>query len=327
MLSDSTGLPVELTRLAHGTRPKIVDVLDGLLKPGSLFPVGSVAELWRTASEYGGPTFDRAAALAARVDRLGYAFVVGYAAATAALGKMAGAPRTSRLSFSATEEGGAHPRAIQTTIGKREGGLTLHGRKTWCTLGKEATHVLVIASEGERDGRPSLRAACIPTDRAGVTLSLMAETPFCPEITHTDLVLDGVRVEPAELLSGDAYERVLKPFRTIEDLHVHGALLAFLIGTALRADLDREWVERAAAALVAVRALVDTSPASPVTHVALAGVIRTSEQLLADLEPALERVGEAWRERFTRDRPLLGIATRARSARRERAWQTLGGVG
>ena len=40
----------------------------------------------------------------------------------------------------------------------------------------------------------------------------------------------------ADLLPGDGYDIYLKPFRTIEDIHVHAALIGYLVGVARRLE-------------------------------------------------------------------------------------------
>ena len=49
------------------------------------------------------------------------------------------------------------------------------------------------------------------------------------EIPHAEVGLDRVRVEASAVLPGDGYADYVKPFRTIEDAHVHCALLGYLV--------------------------------------------------------------------------------------------------
>src|SRR5437588_11886352 len=87
-------------------------------------------------------TVDRAAAGGFVADRIGYAFLAGYRAALARLD-----PTLSRASLCATEEGGAHPRAIKTRLApQRDGAFVLDGEKTFATLASAAETLLVVAS-------------------------------------------------------------------------------------------------------------------------------------------------------------------------------------
>ena len=162
-------------------------------------------------------------------ERLAWAFASGYQAALrAAVPRL---PADEPAALCVTEARGGHPRAIEATLRRAEDGrLLASGQKTTVTLGPLAKHVVVVLREGDQpNGRPALRAAVIPTDRPGVSVSEGAPLPFAPELPHGALTLDNVEVFPDELLPGDAYEGLVRPFRTIEDLHVLAATLGFLL--------------------------------------------------------------------------------------------------
>jgi acyl-CoA dehydrogenase len=128
----------------------------------------------------------------------------------------------------------------------------------------------------------------------------------------------------SDVLPGDGYDDYVKPFRTVEDVHVHAALIGYLLGVTRRIHAPREIVEQLLATALAVRALAGADPRSPATHVALAGVLTQSVHVMGLVERAWEDVGEGdeW-TRWQRDRPLLRVAGAARSARRDKAWQQL----
>jgi alkylation response protein AidB-like acyl-CoA dehydrogenase len=249
-------------------------------------------------------------------DHLGGAFTAGYGAALRAL--VPGAP--ARTSLCATEEGGAHPRAIATTLADGR----LRGRKKWSTLATEAELLLVVASIGlDDDGRNRLRLVRVVPTARGVTITPMPPPPFAPEIGHAEIAFDDVAVAPADVLPGDGYDDYLKPFRTVEDIHVHGALLGWMLGLAERHGWPRDRVEHLLVGVAALRSLAAAPPLAPETHVALAGAIALTRDLVEHapwdtLDPeALAR----WR----RDRPLLEVAGRARAARLDAAWQRVHG--
>jgi hypothetical protein len=148
-------------------------------------------------------------------------------------------------------------------------------------------------------------------------------TPFAPEIGHARAVFEEVLVEEGELLPGDGYSTVLKPFRTIEDVHVMAAVLGWGIGVGRRSAWDRAWLDEAIALVVALRAIGASPPSHPGTHVALAGALTGTKRLLDTA--AWDRVEAAVRSAWQRDRPLLDVASTVRAARLEAAWGALTG--
>lgn len=268
-------------------------------------------------------SIDRAVAAGFAADRLGWAFVGGY---HAALGRLAPSldPEVP-AALAATEDGGAHPRAIATTLRPTaDNAWILQGAKGFVTLGRSARTLLVVASTGADElGRNALRVARVDARAPGVTLADLPAVPFAPEVTHARATFDGVRVAAADLLPGDGYTEFLKPFRTIEDLHVLAASLGYLTAVARRHALAPSLVAALAAHLVTARALAAAPPASPSVHVALDGLFALARGTIASLEGAWPDGAE--RARWERDRGILHVADRARAQRFQRAWGELGG--
>jgi len=267
--------------------------------------------LWNPGSAFEIPV-DRAIAAGAAADRLGFAFAGGYTAALQAL--VPGL--TGVAALCATEEGGNQPKHIRTTLAGGE----LTGKKKWATGADRAATLLVVASVGEEAGRNRLRVVKVRTDAPGVTMRATS-APFVPEIQHAEVDLDHVRVADEDILPGDGYDDYLKPFRTVEDAHVHAALAGYVFAVARR----HAWqpiAERAAALALATREVALADPKSPQTHVALAGIISLASALVAEIDVAWQPDEE--HQRWQRDRPLLKVAASARAARRERAWAILG---
>lgn len=257
--------------------------------------------------EASGDSIERAILGGARTDRLGLAFLAGYSAAISALD-----PSITELgALCATEAGGGHPRAIQTSL---VGGL-LNGTKNFVSGGRLAKQLLVVAKVGEHDGRPMLKVARIRADAPGVEHTDGLELDFIPEVPHGAVTFTNARVDA--VLEGDGYERYLKPFRTIEDLHVFGAVLGCVVHNG-RAVLPRETIELLLGQLAAITALARRSPSDVGTHLALAGVIAASKSLIDSLD--LSVFDADFRDRFERDRKLLNIASKVREARRQKAW-------
>jgi acyl-CoA dehydrogenase len=265
-------------------------------------------------------TVDQAALAGSQADGMGWAFAAGYEAALARLDPV-GLRGGVLAALCATEEGGGHPRAIRTVLSPAPGGFVLSGRKTWVTLGADADRLLVVASVGaDSEGRNRLKVAGVPATRAGITLQAGEPTPFAPEIGHARATFDAVAVGHDELLPGDGYDDALKPFRTIEDIHVTAAVLGWAIGVGRASGWDRGWIEDALGALLLLRAAGDASPSAPETHVVLAGALRLVRRLLDAADWAR---GEAARIAWERDRRLLDVATSVRGARLEAAWRGL----
>lgn len=256
-------------------------------------------------------TIDRAIERGRRADRLGHAFIGGYAAAISCLDPGIGERELGALC--ATEDGGGHPRAIKTTL--VDG--VLNGTKHFVSGGSTATQLLVVAKIGERDGRPELKVARIAARAPGVKIDDLPPLDFVPEIPHGSVIFTNARVDA--VLEGDGYARYLKSFRTIEDLHVFAAIAACLVANGAK----QETAERLEATLAAIRQLGRQDPSSPDTHVALAGVLAIAREAIAAMD--LSAFSDDFRQRLQRDQPLLKIAEKVREQRRAKAWALLKG--
>ena len=285
----------------------------------------SLSEVWRVYDgerASGRSPFSAAIQVASRVDRLGFAFAVGY---PAALEHMIG-PIELPCALCVTEAGGNSPRAIATTLEPTDHGYRLRGAKSFVTLGTLAKTLFIACRTGERpDGRPELALVRVPADRDGVVLHELPATPFAPEVPHARVELQDVEVTPIERLPGDGYLDYVKPFRTIEDIHVLGAALGYLAGLALRVRGPADLIAELGAALVALDAIRTEPALDPRVHVALHGVLLQVKRLLESsaLARLLESVPDDERARWSRDWKLLEVASKAREARFARACSEL----
>jgi hypothetical protein len=133
-----------------------------------------------------------------------------------------------------------------------------------------------------------------------------------------------VAIDARDVLAGDGYARYVKPFRTLEDLHVHAAILAYLLREARRLEWPRAWVERTFAALHGLAAIAQLDASSPATHIALAGALATGAALVEEAGPHWEAAAvDPAAERWQRDRALLSVAEKARLQRLARAWDSI----
>ncbi len=285
----------------------------------------AVWESYLSARAGGAAPFHAAVQVAATVDRLGFAFAAGYSAALQHLVPDAILP----CALCVTEVDGNHPRAIQTslTAAETDSGYVLDGAKTFVTFGNMAETLIVAARAGERsDGKPELAVVRIPADREGVSLKELPPIPFAPEIPHAGVEFDHVAVHARERLSGDGYLEYVKPFRTVEDIHVFGTAAAYLLGLSQRTQGPSDVMAELAAAIVTLDRLCGAPPLDPPVHVALHGVSQGLARLFdsAELASVWELAPPEERARWERDRKLLHVAQKAREARFRKAASQLG---
>jgi alkylation response protein AidB-like acyl-CoA dehydrogenase len=297
-----------ISHLAHAT-PGTVDSIERL-----------VAEVRELPTRFTSP-FDRAVVGGFEADRVAFAFGAGYEAALARLVPSLD-PRTIRA-LCVTETGGGHPQAMTSKLTPRAGGgFTLDAKKRWATFGPLAEELLVVANTGvDAHGRNQLAVVRILARHARVTT--MPPTPFAPELPHAEIAIDGLEVRDDDVLSGDGYAAYVKPFRTIEDVHVMGALAGHVAGMA-RARAWRGGVfEEALGIVAALGALAALDPLAPETHLALARVLELVTGLVTRVSAAFAPEDPA-RVPWERDRMLIGIAAGARAKRLEAAKKKLG---
>jgi hypothetical protein len=281
------------------------------------------------------PTIDRALLGGAQADRLGFAFAVGYSEALRFL-----VPSLDGVAaLCATEAEGNHPRAIRTRlyeIADRPGHFTLTGHKKWATAASHARSLLVVASRGVDPTTERNRLVVVHVPLPSPNLHIRSSSaPFVPEIEHAEIELAGVPIAAEQILPGDGYEDYLKPFRTVEDLHVHAALVGYLIGVARRIALAAEHMEALLALATTTRSFAALDLRAPATHLALAGLLDLVTCVVSEVErawssssspsPSLSSPSSSsplpsaeW-QRWQRDRALLQVAGKARIARRETA--------
>jgi len=270
-----------------------------------------IVRVWRNP-------MDRAIVAGYCADRVGWAFASGYQAALHAL--FPGAPEDRICALCVTEEAGNTPKAIETTLLDRK----LNGAKKWTTLGPDGGLFFVAAKTGESQGRSEIRIVKANSGQPGIQVELMPATKFVPEVPHARLKFENVAIADDALLPGDGYEQYVRPFRTVEDLHVHGAILAYLIREARRLQWPQAWIERMLAVLFTMERLSSESPSSPSTHLALAGTFAASAELLRECESYWEKAGaDPAAARWARDRDLLKVAGGIREQRTKRAWERL----
>lgn len=280
---------------------------------------------WRAASSlrdrFAHP-LERALALGLTAPSVGAAFVGGYRAALHRLVPSLGAH--TRAALCASEDRGAHPKHINTRATVTAEGYALDGAKRFVTGARDADALLVLAVESvSDDGTRAFALLDVSPAAEGVRFEEMPALPFAPEVSHATVTFERVRVSREARLGGDGWRDLVRPFRTVEDLHVQAAVTAWLLGALRRHGGADAIAERLVSHAVGLRALADAAVEAPSTHVALAGSFANLEAITSSLDPWWPRAPEALSSMWMRDRALLTVARGAREARRAKAWTSL----
>jgi hypothetical protein len=152
----------------------------------------------------------------------------------------------------------------------------------------------------------------------------MPATKFVPEVPHARLQFENLKIEESEILQGDGYDQYVKPFRTVEDIHVQAAVLSYLMREGQRLSWPQGWLERLSALLAALGKISDMPASHAETHVALAGALAIGAGLIGETEAFwLKSASDPAALRWQRDRELLKVAGQARELRTQRAWEKL----
>jgi len=266
---------------------------------------------------------DRAVIGGFLADRAAYAFAAGYETALRRLHPAL--PERAVVSFCVTEEKGGHPSSIKTALSKagrsREQTWLLRGSKKFITLANESELLMVAASTGiASDGKNMIRMVIVDRSAPGIEIVPMAGLPFVPEISHGTAAFDDVSVPDANVLPGDGYRDYIRPFRTIEDLHVFAAISGYLFRIACIHRWPRPVKEKFTSLMVCTRALALDDPSAPAVHIALGGLRTHIASLLDSISDYWQTVDEKTKAGWERDQALLRVAENARVKRLETAW-------
>ena len=117
----------------------------------------------------------------------------------------------------------------------------------------------------------------------------MPATKFVPEVPHAQLRFENLRIRESDILPGDGYDQYVKPFRTVEDIHVQAAVLSYLMREGQRLSWPQGWLEASAPNSWGPVPLEAWAIAG-VGYIALVALVRgaaNAKQLLAFSKPAL----------------------------------------
>ncbi len=254
-----------------------------------------------------------------------YAFAVGYWAALYRL--LPDLPKDPVPALCISEKEGPHPAKIKCRLEKTADHWRLNGKKHFVTCGQEADLLLVAASTGTGfDGKNQLRLVRVEKDQDGIAVKPLDKAiAILPEISHGVVEFTNVAVSDTDILTGDGYLTYIKPFRTIEDLHVIAALLGYLLRVGTLFEWPASAKEQLVALLLAVRTTASGDFTSHSVHIATGGVIETLRLLLKQLEVHWDTVDPQTHQAWQRDRSVLDIAADARTKRLAVAWRYFAG--
>lgn len=130
---------------------------------------------------------------------------------------------------------GAHPKLLQCSARRHGGDWLLDGQKSYVSNGPAADSFVVIAVTGETTGLKHFGAFVVDAAAPGLSRTQSAGNAVLPPLGHCGLALvacrvaDDCRLGPA----GEAFDRIARPMRALEDSLLAGALVG-----AMRAELQ-----------------------------------------------------------------------------------------
>ncbi|HYM29877.1 MAG TPA: acyl-CoA dehydrogenase family protein [Candidatus Cybelea sp.] len=147
---------------------------------------------------------------------------------------------------------GAHPKHLQTNAALRGDTFVLNGEKAYVTNGPLAGLYVVFAITALAEGRKRYSAFLVPRGTPGLELVAQPELDFLRPSPHCRLKLTDCAVQATAMLgpADTAYERMVGPFRDVEDAVGTGGLVGALRHALRRlADATSTPDDAAAAAL------------------------------------------------------------------------------
>lgn len=121
---------------------------------------------------------------------------------------------------------GAHPKHIKTSAKKVSAGFCLNGEKTYLTNGPIADLFIVIAISDQSFGKNRFTAFIVHKGTPGLNVTDPINFPFLRPSPHGGIHLKDCLVKPEQVLGnfGEAYDKMVLPFRTIEDTMMMGPI-------------------------------------------------------------------------------------------------------
>lgn len=241
----------------------------------------------------------------------GLAFLAGYQAALRVLWPAA---PWSAGALCVTEKRSTRPADMSTRIH----GLYISGSKDFVTAAECADWLLVAARDDGDADEPRLVLGVVRQGAPGVRVEPLPALPLMPDIGHARLHLQQAQ---SERLAGDGWADYVKPFRSIEDVHVLTAVSAWLHGVGRECAWPETLQLRLLALLSGCAEVARQCPSAASTHLLLAGLFAQQQALAGELDGAFASGPEHWASLWQRDQGMLRMAEGARSKRLEKARQ------
>lgn len=196
--------------------------LERLDRPISQPLPDNLGDSWAALLERLGPVspFELAVLGGKAMPTPGLAFLAGYQAALRVL--WPSAPE-GLGALCASEKRSVRPADMHMRLDLEA--LRLTGSKDFVTGGHEADWLLVAARSEAPGEAPRISLAVVYPGEPGVRLDPLPTLPLMPEVGHARLHLEQAL---CERLAGDGWDAYVKPFRSLEDLYVLSALVAWL---------------------------------------------------------------------------------------------------
>ncbi|MDG9883251.1 acyl-CoA dehydrogenase [Pseudomonas sp. GD04058] len=199
--------------------------------------------------------------------------------------------------------------------------LRLTGSKDFVTGGHEADWLLVAARSEAPGEAPRISLAVVYPGEPGVRLDPLPTLPLMPEVGHARLHLEQAL---CERLAGDGWDAYVKPFRSLEDLYVLSALVAWLYGIGRSQGWSQGLILRLLALLGGCAEGSRQNAESPACHLLLGGLFAQFGELRDEINAALAASEGEWADLWMRDQGILEIASAARAKRLAKAWGQAG---
>jgi alkylation response protein AidB-like acyl-CoA dehydrogenase len=119
---------------------------------------------------------------------------------------------------------GAHPRHVKTTAQRKGDRYEITGEKAYLTNGPFADFFMVFSVTGFQGDRKEFTFIIVPRDAKGVHPGPLMEIDFLKPSPHCGVRFDHCLVPLSNQLgeNGTAYEKMSKPFRSLEDVLLMG---------------------------------------------------------------------------------------------------------
>jgi acyl-CoA dehydrogenase len=119
---------------------------------------------------------------------------------------------------------GAHPKYLRTSAVREGEDWILTGEKSFLTNGPLAGLFVVFAITAVEGDKKQFTAFLVPRETPGLSLTDPLNLDFLKPSPHCGIRLEACRISSDQVLGnqGDAFERISKPFRDLEDVMLMG---------------------------------------------------------------------------------------------------------